>query len=178
MGKCTLLEKFEDEYLGISYAGEIFYDEVNRNVFCKIYSNIEGFSDVFQKDSYRSAVSEVENRIKEYLAESKIEKSSKRFLIIPISEDETWGIEEYYQDLEKFDNTQWICVYDFDVVMSEISPGIWEYEGKYHIAIETNLSNNYIPNELDTVLKDALKSMCKTITKKVRAFEKKTLKEK
>ena len=85
MGNYQLLEKFDDEYEGISYNGEIFYHVDDRSSFCKIYVGIGEMHHVIQRDTYKSAVSEVEGRIRKYLEESKIEKSSKRFFICPIA---------------------------------------------------------------------------------------------
>lgn len=184
MGDYTLLEKFNEEYEGICYNGEIFYDKINKISFCKIYFNLTGFDNMVQRDTYSSAVSEVEKRINEHLSFINMEKTVKKFLTLPLNNiDCCWDIESYYQDFENYGKKKWISTNDNDCIMSEIAPGVWCWErySNYFLVVETTLSIEDIDkrtrNYLDSFILESLKNMKSKFFKKVKDFENKVKKE-
>jgi hypothetical protein len=172
--KEILIDSLCDKFKNIPYEGKLFYNTKTKRIFCKIHLNLEGRLYTIQKDSYTQAIEAVEKEINDYLHLAVIEKTSKRFLTIPVVETEydNWGIEEYYQDLENFEELIWISADDSDVVMQVIIPGVWSFDNRFYIAIETELEESSIRNEIDKIMMNSLSSLQKIITKKIRTLEK------
>ena len=176
MERYTVIDKFEGEFKGFSYTGEVFWDKENRRSFCNIYPQGLGYGTI-QRDTYSQAIWEVERVINKYIEDSKI-KDSKLFILIRIGREDDYEIGSYYQDLEEFGEEQWICLNNEDCVMSEIEsiPGVWTEGENFYVAVQTNedLYNSPVNEELKNLPMEVLKNAQKFVAKRVKEILKKT----